>query len=103
MITGMVVPVNSLVRSLNFATPQEEYAYELDRNDAHLMLVASLSAQSAATTPAAAMIKGFVDKAGDLRRESELQSRDGNHVAAIKRFRQIVISSGRTGIVLINS
>ena len=79
---------DTLVRSLNFATAQEEYAYELDRNDAHLMLVESLAAQSAAATPPAAMIKGFVAKATELRREAELQSRDGDHAAAVKRLEE---------------
>lgn len=30
---------DTLVRSLDFATPKEEYQYERERNDAHLMLV----------------------------------------------------------------
>ena len=33
---------DTLVRSLNFATPEEEYHYEIDRNDTHRMLVQML-------------------------------------------------------------
>ena len=30
---------DTMVRSLNFATKQEQYRYELDRNDTHKMLI----------------------------------------------------------------
>lgn len=36
---------DTLVRELNFATPEEEYRYELDRNDTHQMLITVLLAE----------------------------------------------------------
>ncbi len=55
---------DTLVRSLNFASPREEYDYEIDRNETHRMLITVLLAErkdaSGAMPPA---MQGFVDKA----------------------------------------
>jgi hypothetical protein len=61
---------DTLVRSLTFASPEEEYRYEIDRNDTHRMLVKVLLAdkrESGAETAAAP----FVDKAAELRTQAE--------------------------------
>ncbi|MBL8351350.1 MAG: hypothetical protein JNL87_13695 [Burkholderiaceae bacterium] len=76
---------DTLVRSLNFASPREEYDYELDRNDTHRMLINVLLADrkdAAGAMPPA--MQGFVDKAGQLRGEAEAQARRGEHGPAIR-------------------
>ncbi|RZS58151.1 hypothetical protein EV685_0430 [Sphaerotilus mobilis] len=80
---------DTLVRSLNFATPREEYDYEIDRNDTHRMLITVLLAdrKDAQGTPSAAMppvMQPYVDKAAALRAEAEAQAKAGDHPAAIR-------------------
>jgi len=76
---------DTLVRSLNFASPREEYEYEIDRNETHRMLINVLLSErkdaSGAMPPA---MQGFVDKAAALRRDAEAQARRGEHGGAIK-------------------
>jgi hypothetical protein len=76
---------DTLVRSLNFATPREEYDYELDRNETHQMLIKVLLSDrkdaSGAMPPA---MQGLVDKAGVLRVDAEAQAKKGDHAGAIK-------------------
>lgn len=77
---------DTLVRSLNFATPEEEYRYELDRNDTHLMLIKVLTADKPRMTGMDGILKGFADKAAELRQQAEQASRSGDHAAAIERL-----------------
>ncbi|MFM2069530.1 MAG: hypothetical protein RLZZ584_4439 [Pseudomonadota bacterium] len=76
---------DTLVRSLNFASPREEYDYELDRNETHALLISVLLADrkdaSGAMPPA---MQTLVDKAAGLRTEAEARARAGDHPAAIK-------------------
>jgi hypothetical protein len=74
---------DTLVRSLHFASPREEYDYEVDRNDTHRMLINVLLAdrKDGAMSPA---MQGFVDRAAVLRRDAEAQARGGDHPAAIR-------------------
>lgn len=64
---------DTLVRSLNFASPEEEYNYELDRNDTHRMLLKVLldSAKTERATPA-------IDRASALRNQAEVTARGGD-------------------------
>jgi hypothetical protein len=76
---------DTLVRSLNFATKQEEYDYELDRNDTHRMLVKVLLDERRASNPALdRSVQGFLDAAGKLRGDAEEQAKKGSYEAAIK-------------------
>jgi hypothetical protein len=61
---------DTLVRSLTFASAEEEYRYEVDRNDTHRMLVKVLLAdkRDAQSESAAAP---FIEKAADLRTQAE--------------------------------
>lgn len=77
---------DTLVRSLNFATPEEEYRYELDRNDTHMMLVKLLTADKPRMAGMDGMLNGFVAKAGDLRGQAEHAAASGDHAAAIERL-----------------
>lgn len=60
---------DTLVRSLNFASPKEEYAYELDRNDTHRMLLNVLLDDAKAKSAAPAMAR-----AAQLRQQAESQA-----------------------------
>ncbi|HEX9183520.1 MAG TPA: hypothetical protein VF876_09705, partial [Burkholderiales bacterium] len=70
----------TLVRSLSFASKEEEYHYELDRNDTHRMLL-SLLAERQAADPGPA--QGWVARAGELRRDAESAARRGDFAGAV--------------------
>jgi hypothetical protein len=74
---------DTLVRSLTFASAEEEYRYEIDRNDTHRMLVKVLLAdkRDAASENAAAP---FIDKAAGLRAQAERTAGDRDWRAAIR-------------------
>ena len=59
---------DTLVRSLNFASKEEEYHYELDRNDTHLMLVNLLLAEKRTNAAVDTMVQRALDEAGRLRK-----------------------------------
>lgn len=69
---------DTLVRSLHFASKEEEYHYELDRNDTHRMLL-GLLAQRGARDPGAGE-----QRAQELRRSAEAQAAQGRHAEAIR-------------------
>jgi hypothetical protein len=76
---------DTLVRSLNFADKREEYAYELDRNDTHRMLITVLLADRKDTSGAMpAGMQALVDRATTLRGEAETQARAGDHAQAVR-------------------
>ena len=75
---------DTLTRSLNFASKEEEYHYELDRNNTHQMLVTMLLAERRGNAASQEMVKGAVEKAAQLRREAEQAARAGDHAAAVK-------------------
>ena len=63
---------DTLVRSLNFANKEEEYHYEVDRNDTHRMLVnVLLDEKRAGNANLDNMVKSYLDKAAVLRKEAE--------------------------------
>ncbi len=64
----------TLVRSLNFVTKEEEYHYEIDRNDTHQMLVKMLLDEKRESQGVDRMVQGFVDKAAALRKQAELKA-----------------------------
>ncbi|MGE4088396.1 MAG: hypothetical protein AB7F93_09950 [Immundisolibacter sp.] len=74
---------DTLVRSLHFASPREEYEYEIDRNDTHGMLIRVLLADRREAALPAAM-QGPVDQAAKLRGEAEAQAKRGDHAGAIR-------------------
>ena len=65
---------DTLVRSLNFASKEEEYAYEIDRNDTHRMLVQVLLQDKRGAASTDAMVDRALKSAGDLRRQAEEQA-----------------------------
>ena len=74
----------TLVRDLNFATPEDEYHYEVDRNDTHQMLVTNVVAQKKPRPRTMERIEKFVAKAKELRDQADAQAKDGDHEDAIK-------------------
>ena len=74
----------TLVRSLNFATKEEEYHYEVDRNDTHQMLVKMLLDEKRESQGVDRMVQGFVDKATDLRKQAESKAGSRDFENAIK-------------------
>jgi hypothetical protein len=72
---------DTLVRSLTFANKREEYAYEIDRNDTHRMLVNLVLAERRDVGP---VVQPLLDKAAGLRKDAEAQAQRGEHDGAIK-------------------
>lgn len=70
---------DTLVRSLDFATKEEEYRYEIDRNDTHRMLLKVL-----VTDPAKAERARPSDaRAGELRSQAESRAAAGEFAQAV--------------------
>jgi tetratricopeptide (TPR) repeat protein len=62
---------DTLVRELHFETKEEEYLYELDRNDTHKMLVQVLFAEKMESSPMRATAETFISRAMVLRENAE--------------------------------
>jgi hypothetical protein len=76
---------DTLVRSLNFASKEEEYHYEIDRNDTHLMLIKVLLEEKRAGNPMLdQQVQGFMAKARELRQGAEAAAARKNHADAVK-------------------
>ena len=78
---------DTLVRELHFATKQDEYKYELERNRTHRILVEvvlkeKLSAQMSL------LMKIPMAKAGELREQAVKQAQDGDFAKAIDTLEQ---------------
>lgn len=62
----------TLVRSLNFANKEEEYVYEIDRNDTHRMLVEVLLKEKRETSASVNdKVKTYMEKADAYRADAE--------------------------------
>jgi hypothetical protein len=72
---------DTLVRTLKFETKEEEYKYELDRNDTHLMLIKVLVEQQGKGN---SMIDSLVGKAAATREKAEKAASGGDHQDGIK-------------------
>lgn len=71
----------TLVRALQFDTPQDEYRYELDRNDSYRMLVPLLVPRGG---PNESGMKAHLLRAGQLREDADSMAGRGNVEAAIR-------------------
>ena len=74
---------DTLVRSLNFANKEEEYVYELDRNDTHQMLVKVLLQDRALNAKAQEAVDQRVKTASGLRKKAEKEAASGDFDAAV--------------------
>lgn len=79
---------DTLVRSLNFASREEEYRYELERNDAHLMFIKVLAAERGKLNDGQGLNADFLGRAAELRKEAEGAFRRGDTTAAISRLEE---------------
>ena len=75
---------DTLVRELNFETKEDEYLYELDRNDTHQMLVQVLFAEKMESSPMRATAETFIAKATELREDAEAAAGKKEYEAAIE-------------------
>jgi hypothetical protein len=78
----------TVVRSLNFATPADEYHYEVDRNDTHRMLVDMLLKEKRGSGGIDAMVDQAVATAGQLRTRAEAEAARKDHPTAIKTLEE---------------
>jgi tetratricopeptide (TPR) repeat protein len=74
---------DTLVRSLDFASKEEEYHYEVDRNDTHQMLVQVLLAEKRSAGTLNKMVDGFLEEAQRLRGAAEAEAAKGDYAAAV--------------------
>ncbi|MBI4693898.1 MAG: hypothetical protein HY749_07740 [Gammaproteobacteria bacterium] len=73
----------TLVRSLHFENKEEEYRYELDRNDTHRMLVQILLKDKMDDAATVRLIEPFLNKAAEIRGTAERQAAAGNWASAV--------------------
>lgn len=78
----------TLVRELKFASEEDEYVYELDRNDTHEMLVNLLVDKGTAGPSGKEKAKQRVATAEALRRKAEGLAREGKYGEAITVLEQ---------------
>jgi len=71
---------DTLVRSLKFSSKEEEYTYEIDRNDTHQMLLQVLAGEKKSDS----MVNKFLETAKELRARAEVAAKSRDHAAAIK-------------------
>jgi len=76
----------TLVRTLEFASDEEEYHYELDRNDTHQMLLKVLTSESKSNSGKQKLIDGFVGKSQALRQQAESEANAGAYNKAVDRL-----------------
>lgn len=73
----------TLVRSLNFASKEEEFHYEVDRNNTHQMLIKVLVDERKA---ADGMIRDFINRALELRTRAEASATRKDYATAVKEL-----------------
>lgn len=77
----------TLIRTLKFETAEEEYHYELDRNNTYKMLIKMLI-NDQKTMKITDRVDEFLIKADNLRQEAEKHAQSGNFETAIKSLEQ---------------
>lgn len=75
---------DTLVRSLTFANREEEYHYEIDRNDTHRMLIHMLLEEKRKAAGMERMVGEFLERAAGLRAQAEAAFARGDPAGAIR-------------------
>lgn len=75
---------DTLVRSLDFASKEEEYRYEIDRNDTHRMLIMVLLAEKRERAGVDRMVEDFLERAALLRAEAQAAAARGDHARGVR-------------------
>ena len=78
----------TLVRSLQFESKEEEYLYEIDRNDTHSMLIGLLVDEKSKSEAMKNKISDFVAQARLLRTQAEEYAAQDAHEQAIELLEQ---------------
>jgi hypothetical protein len=78
----------TLVRSLQFKSKEEEYHYEIDRNDTHSMLIGLLVDEKSKSEAMKSKISDFVGQAQLLRQQAEAYAGQDAHEQAIELLEQ---------------
>ena len=78
----------TLVRSLNFATPEDEYHYEIDRNNTHKMLVKLFLSEKKVSEYGKKMAEKSIKEANKLRANADREARSDQFTQAIKLLEQ---------------
>ena len=79
----------TIVSALHFANKQEEYEYELDRNDTHKMLVQVVLKEKLDANPGLAKLVDMNMKiAADLRDKAHKQAEQGDYETAVETMEQ---------------
>ena len=76
---------DTLVRSLNFASKEEEYNYEVERNNTHQMLIKALVDEKKASDP---VMQNFLSKSKDLRNKAEQAGAQKDYEGGIKSLEE---------------
>ena len=80
---------DTLVRSLDFATNEDEYAYEIDRNDTHKMLVdVLLKEKMSGNKQIEIMVGKHMEVAAKLRKQAEGEAAGGHYEKAVQTLEQ---------------
>ena len=94
----------TLVRSLNFESKEEEFHYEIDRNETHRMLVDLLVDEKNQSAYAQDQIVKFVGEAMQLRKQADAYAGAGEYELAIdlleQSTRQLVRAIRSAGIYI---
>ena len=83
---------DTLTRSLSFATPKEEYQYELERNDTHLMLVNVYLAENPAEGEVRSKIDQHLDGARMFRKKAEDMASAGKYQDAVREMESSTVN-----------
>lgn len=95
---------DTLIRSLDFSSKEAEYAYEVDRNDTHNMLVTVLLKEKMDDRDVARMVRQHVALANETRKRAESAAERGEFEGAIKTMEaatsELVKAIRRAGIYI---
>jgi hypothetical protein len=80
----------TVVLSIKFDRPEDEYAYEINRYDSHRMLIELALAQSGAGSEARALVGRRVDESRRLRTQAESEAARRDHAVAIKTMEEAI-------------
>lgn len=83
---------DTLTRSLSFATPQEEYRYELERNDTHMMLINVYLAEKPVDGEARGKIDQHLEGAKAFRIKAEEMALAGKYQDAIREMESSTVN-----------
>ncbi len=78
----------TLVRTLHFDSPKEEYEYELDRNQSQTLLTSILLQKEPLSENAKQRFDKDMNTAKELRQQAETQATRGEYEAAIKTLKE---------------